>query len=175
MKKILVMALALALMMSMSITAQAAQDPETVGQNESKEIDVTAKYSASVDTPNVYSVDITWTSMTFTYTRTDTKTWNAADHSYGTTSEGSWDKTSSTVKVTNHSNVSVNVDVEYTAVENTGVSASLTNASAVLQAGEEGNYGGADSVTATLTISGTPNDTVTADGIKVGTIKVTIS
>ena len=175
MKRLFAFMLALSLIMSLGITAFAAEDPETVGQNGSKEIDVTAKYASSTDTPNVYSVDIKWSSMTFTYTQKDTKNWNAADHSYETVSEGTWDKTSATVTVTNHSNVSVNVDVNYTAVENTGVSGTLTNASAVLDAGEEGNYNGADSVTATLTISGKPNNTITSEGVKVGTIKVTIS
>lgn len=175
MKKLFVFILALSMVMSMGMTAFASEAPETVGQNGSKEIDVTAKYTASTDTPNVYSVDIEWSSMTFTYTQKDTKNWNAADHSYDTVSEGEWDKTSATIKVTNHSNVSVNVDVKYTAVENTGVTGALTNATAVLAAGEEGNYNGADSVTTTLTVSGTPNTTVSSEGVKVGTVKVTIS
>ena len=156
----------------MSVTALAA---ENIGQNGSKEIEVTAKYSSTTSTPDVYSVDIEWSSMTFTYTQTSTKKWNADDHSYDTVSEGAWDKTSATITVTNHSNVSVNVDMKYTAVENTGVKGALTNTSAVLNAGEEGNYNGADSVSAKLTISGKPNSTVTDDGVKVGTIKVTIS
>ena len=80
-----------------------------------------------------------------------------------------------TVTVTNHSNVSVNVDLTYTAVAGTGVTGRLTNASDTLNAGEEGNYNGADSVTATLTISGTPTSTITSEGVKIGTIKVTIN
>lgn len=175
MKKLLAFILALSLVMCMNITAFAAEAPETVGQNGSKEIDVTAKYSSSTNTPNVYSVDIKWSSMTFTYTQKDTKNWNASDHSYDTVSEGAWDKTAATIQVTNHSNVFVNVEVKYTPVENTGVNGTLTNASAVLDAGEEGNYDGADSVTATLTISGTPSETISSEGVKVGTIKVTIS
>ena len=175
MKKVLAIILALTLVMSMSATVFAADESDTVGQNGSKEIEVSAKYASSTNTPNVYSVDIEWSSMTFTYTQKDTKTWNAADHSYETASEGEWDKTTATITVTNHSNVSVDVDVTYTAVENTGVSGTLTNASAVLDAGEEGKYDNAASVTTTLTISGTPNSTVTSDGVKVGTIKVTIS
>lgn len=175
MKKLLAIVCALTLVMSMSATVFAAEESETVGQNGSKEIEVNAKYSSSTSTPNVYSVDIAWSSMTFTYTQKDTKNWNAADHSYDTDSEGTWDKTSATITVTNHSNVSVNVDVEYTAVENTGITGTLTNGTAVLNAGAEGSYDSADSVTTTLTISGTPSTTVTAEGVKVGTIKVTIS
>ena len=51
----------------------------------------------------------------------------------------------------------------------------LTGGNAVLSAGEEGNYAGADSLTATLTIGGKPSEAVTTDGVKIGTIKVTIS
>ena len=158
--------------MSMVIPAFAA---ENFNQTGSKEIEVTAKYASSIDTPNVYSVDIEWSSMVFTYTQSSTKKWNAEDHSYATVSEGAWDKTSATITVTNHSNISVNVDMKYTAEENTGVKGTLTNNTAVLDAGEEGNYSGADSVSATLSISGIPSDSVTAEGVKIGAIKVTIN
>ena len=172
MRKLLSVMLSVVLISCMSVTALAS---ENIGQNGSKEIEVTAKYSSTISTPDVYSVDIEWNSMSFTYTQTSTKKWNADDHSYNTVSEGAWDKTSATITVTNHSNVSVNVDMKYTAVENTGVKGTLTNTSTVLKAGAEGNYNGADSVSAKLTISGKPNTTVTDDGIKVGTIKVTIT
>ena len=174
MKRVFTFLLALSLLMCSSVTAYAAEFPETVGKNESAEIDVTAKYSSSTVTPTVYSVDISWSNMTFTYTQEDTKTWNAADHSYETSTKGEWDKTSATVTVTNHSNAAVQVDVEYTPVQDTGVTGTLTNTSAALNAGEEGNYSGAESLTATLTISGKPNSTVSSSGIKIGTIKVTI-
>ena len=174
MKKIVTLILTIILIMSISVPAFATEAMDTVGQNGAKDINVTAKYDSSTEMPNVYSVDIEWSSMTFTYTQKDTKTWNAADHSYNTSSEGAWDKTTATITVTNHSNVAVNTNVAYTAVEETGITGTVTDAASVLDAGVEGNYDGADSHTATLTISGTPNDTVTSDGITVGTIKVTI-
>lgn len=175
MKKLLAIVLVLALAMSIGVTAFAQGAPETVGQNGSKEIDVIAGYNTTTSTPEVYSVDIVWTDMTFTYTESSTKTWNAADHSYDTNASGGWDKTTASVTVTNHSNVEVTVAMEYVPVENTGVTGTLTGGNAVLSAGEEGNYAGADSLTATLTIGGKPSETVTTDGVKIGTIKVTIS
>lgn len=171
MKKLLAIVLVLALAMSIGVTAFAQGAPETVGQNGSKEIDVIAGYNTTTSTPEVYSVDIVWTDMTFTYTESSTKTWNADDHSYDTTASGGWDKTTASVTVTNHSNVEVAVAMEYVPVENTGVTGTLTGGNAVLSAGEEGNY----SLTATLTIGGKPSETVTTDGVKIGTIKVTIS
>ena len=50
----------------------------------------------------------------------------------------------------------------------------LKNASAKLKAGIVGDYKGADSMTATLTVSGTPEETVTAAGTKVGKLRITI-
>lgn len=174
MKKLLISVMVLVIAMSAMVCVSASELTDTLGQNASKEIDVTAKYSASVSTPEVYSVDISWDSMTFSYTQKDTKNWNADNHSYNTVTEGGWDKTASTVKVTNHSNASVEVSVEYTAVEDTGISGTLSDASAVLSAGEEGNFDGADSVTATLTISGKPTSRVSSEGVKVGSVKVII-
>ena len=173
MRKIFSVLLVLGMLLTMSFTAFAA-DPETVGKNGSKEIDVTAKYESSTTTPEVYSVDISWSSMTFTYTESGTKTWNAADHSYDASTQGAWDKTTATITVTNHSNVSVDLAVTYTPANDTGITGTLANGTATLDAGVEGNYAGADSHTATLTISGTPNNTITSDGVKIGTVKVTI-
>lgn len=172
MRKFLALFLVVWIGMSIGISAHAAENISQIG---SKEIDVTAKYISSTVTPNVYSVDIEWSSMTFTYTENCTKSWNAADHSYSTVSEGKWDKTSATITVTNHSNISVNVDMKYTAKENTGVKGILTNNTAVLDAGQEGNYSGADAITAMLNISGTPSYSIASEGVKIGTIKVTIN
>ena len=173
MRKLFSILLVIGMLFAMSITTFAAA-PETVGKGGSKEIDVTAKYELSTTTPEVYSVDISWSSMTFTYTETGTKNWNAANHSYDTSTQGAWDKTSATITVTNHSNVSVNLVMAYTPANDTGIIGTLANSTATLDAGAEGNYAGADSHTATLTISGAPNSTVSSDGVKIGTIKVTI-
>ncbi|MBQ3003015.1 MAG: hypothetical protein IJD82_04730 [Clostridia bacterium] len=173
MKKCFAILLSLALLVQLGVSVL-AEGTGTIGQNGDAEIDVTAKYESSTVTPAVYSVDIQWTGMTFTYSQEDTRVWNAANHTYETVSEGAWDKTTATVTVTNHSNVEVEVNVAYTPIENTGVVGTLTDASAVLNAGVEGDYEGASSATATLTISGTPQNSVTAEGIKVGTLKVTL-
>lgn len=173
MRKLFSVLLVIGMLFAMSITAFAAA-PETVGKGGSKEIDVTAKYKSSTTTPEVYSVDISWSSMTFTYTETGTKSWNAANHSYDTSTQGAWDKTSATITVTNHSNASVDLVIAYTPANDTGIIGTLANSTATLDAGAEGNYAGADSHTATLTISGVPSNRITFDGVKIGTVKVTI-
>jgi len=166
MKKALSLILALALVLSLSVTAFASD----LGGSK----DVTAKYEKTETEDAIYNVDIAWGDLTFTYSETAEKTWNPDTHTYDTDTTGGWDKTETTIKVTNHSNVAVDVAMSVTPVTGTGVNVSLTGGNATLAAGVEGDVSGAASVTGTLKISGIPNDTVTAEGIKVGEITVTI-
>ena len=166
MKKIISLTLALALVLSLGICASAS---ELGGSH-----DVTAKYEKSENEEAIYNVDIAWGDLTFTYSETTEKTWDPDTHTYDTETSGGWDKTETTIKVTNHSNVSVDVVMSVTPVAGTGVNVSLTGGNATLAAGVEGDVSGAASVTGTLKISGTPNDTVTEAGVKVGEITVTI-
>lgn len=145
-----------------------------IATDTSQRIDVTAKYTTESFAPATYCVDISWTDMTFTYTDAQTHIWNPSDHSYKSTSRGRWDKTKATVTVTNHSNVDVRVKVAFEPVEGTGVTGVLKNASRKLKAGEAGNYTGADTMTTTLTIRGTPTKLVTATGTNVGSIVISI-
>lgn len=156
------------------LSCPASAEETTVGQNGSQTIDVTAKSVASSTTTDCYSVDIQWTDMTFTYESSESKTWNASDHSYSSTTTSGWDKTEASITVTNHSNVEVDVTISYTPVEGTGVTGAIQNGIGTLAAGEEGKYGSADSMTAVLTINGTPTEAVTSNGVKIGSITVTV-
>lgn len=167
MRKLLFLLVTMLLASCLSVSATAAD------QN-SQKIDVTAKYATESVAPAAYSVDISWTDMTFTYTDTQNHIWNPSDHSYKTTSKGKWDKTKATITVTNHSNVDVRVKVSFEAVEGTGITGVLKNASRKLKAGEPGHYDSADSMTATLTIKGTPTKLVTSTGTKIGNVVVSI-
>ena len=166
MKKIISLTLVLALVLSLGICASASE----LGGSK----DVTAKYEKTETEEAIYNVDIAWGDLTFTYSETTEKTWNPDTHTYDEAVTGGWDKTESSVTVTNHSNVAVDVAMSVTPVAGTGVNVSLTGGSATLAAGVEGDVSGAASVTGTLKISGTPNDTVTEAGVKVGEITVTI-
>ena len=175
MKKLIAAILSLVLVLSMSATAFATEGAANGNEaGDSQSIDVTAKTENAITTETHYSVDITWESMTFTYTEEGTKTWDPATHTYTTNSQGGWDKTEAKVTVTNHSNVEVNVTLEYTPVAGTGITGTLTNTTKTIAAGVEGKPNEADSLVATLTISGTPADSVTDAGIKIGSITVTI-
>ena len=159
----------LALLMSVCVSGAGAAE---VG---SREIDVNARYQKEIRAAATYSVDLMWSDMTFTYTSRETLTWNAEDHSYNSRgSGGKWDKTKGTVTVVNHSNVPVQVTVTYIPLEGTGITGTLRNGSRKLKAGREGDYEGADRMTATLTISGKPTEMITEEKTRIGSLKITI-
>ena len=167
MKKALSLILALAVVLSLSIPAFASD----LGGTQ----DVTAKYEKTETEDPIYFVELNWGDLIFTYSETTEKTWNPNTHTYEeTVTESGWDKTQANITVINHSNVEVDVTMSLKAVEGTGVEVKLSGGNATLAAGVEGDVSGAASVTGVLTVSGTPNDTVTAAGIKVGKITVTI-
>lgn len=167
MRKLQRVFLLLILLGMIGISAFAADDA-------SREIDVNAKYKTVSVAPASYSVDLLWSDMTFTYTKEETHIWDAKEHSYKTRSSGKWDKTKASITVTNHSNVDVQVVITYTPEENTGITGVLKNGTGTLDAGTVGDYEGADSMTATLVISGTPTEKVTETETKIGSLKVTI-
>ena len=169
MKKTFAMVLNILIVLSMATTAFAA----TPG--ESKSIDVTGKYNSVTTEATVYSVDITWENMTFTYNETTEKIWNAEDHTYTTNTAGAWDKTSASITVTNHSNAAVTTSLVYTAIANTGITGTLSATHKTLAAGVEGKPNEADTMITVLTISGKPAETVTNTGVKIGSITITLS
>lgn len=178
MKKILSSLISFVMVLSMSTTAFAAEGSVTNQGIGEQTIDVTARYTASTSTEPVYSVDIAWDNMTFTYSESGVRIWNPENHTYTANRSGEWDKTTADITVTNHSNADVTVKLTYTADTangNTGVTGTLSNAGGILAAGAEGKPDEAEQIISTLTVSGIPNGNVTADGVRVGTITVTIS
>lgn len=169
MKKILSLILALILVMSVATTALAATI--TTGD---QSIDVQAKYQDNTTTATVYSVDVTWGAMQFTYTESGALTWDPATHAYVDSTSGTWTGNGNTVTVTNHSNAAVTASFAFNALDDySTVTGSFDVASETLDAGVVDGYDTADSVTATLTLAGELAETVT-DFTKVGTITVTI-
>lgn len=173
MKKLFVTILAL-LMTAAPITAFAAEDTIT-DTNGSRNIDVQAKYTNGTTTPDVYSVDITWGAMEFTYSASGTRVWNPSTHQYTDNTTTGWSASGNMVTVTNHSNKDVDVSFAYAKASGfDGVSGAFSVESDTLDAGAEGNVGGADSVSTELTLSGTLASTVT-EFTKVGSITVALS
>lgn len=176
MKKLIATALALTMTLSLSTTALAGGNVYGAGVGSQYRIDVTAKYNVSATEPTVYSVDLTWEDMTFTYNESGTKIWDPDTHTYtGTTSAG-WDKYTAKVTATNHSNANVTVSFTYTPQGDTGVTASMSKLRFILDAGVENYPDDAATDSSLLTIKGdtTPDSSVTAEGVTIGTITVTI-
>lgn len=170
MKKRAVLVLALAAAAAMGTTVLAAEVDEA-----SKNVTATYVQGDSADT--VYSVDVTWGSMEFTYTSPAEGTWNPDTHGYdGAESTGRWtyDEGANVIAVTNHSNTGVEVQLTYTAAEGydniTGSfdQPTMSLISAVGTAVEE-----APSDTAALTIAGELSKS--EESVTVGTVTVSLN
>ncbi len=141
------MLVAAALVCTMSTTAFAA-DQDGVGTG-SYSANVKGTYQAGGSGAVVYSVDIAWTDMSFTYTGAGGGTWNPETHQYSGSSEGAWTASNDSITVTFGNN-------------------GATVATAV---GTE--VASAPSATITVTPGGTLAES--ANGGKIGTITVSIA
>lgn len=168
MKKFAVVALALMLMATQIVLASA----EGLGNRTQ---DVKAKYSGGAAEPEVYSVDVTWGAMEFTYSVGGTRTWNPTTHLYDENVTAGWTESGNDITVVNHSNKSVNVAFSYEAAQGfSGITGSFDTASSTLAAGKVGDVAGADKVVSHLTLSGALASSVT-EFTKVGTITVSLT
>ena len=171
MKKILVLSLAIVMLFAMATTSFAATaDTTTPATN-----NVTATYVAGGTSAKIYSVDVQFDAMSFTYTGASQGTWNPATHNYDDIDEATWGSaTTANIVVTNHSNAAVAVTVSYAKAQDyTGsVTATISNGTFDLDSAVDTTYANAPSKTATLTIGGTAtNEAATL----VGTVTVAIA
>lgn len=168
MKKFAVVALALMLMATQLVLASA----EGLGNRTQ---DVKAKYSGGAAEPEVYSVDVTWGKMEFTYSVGGTRTWNPATHLYDENVTAGWTEDGNGITVVNHSNAEVNF--AFTAQAAAGFEAIALNfdtSRAMLASAVNTIYAAAPAHTITVTPSGALTEDTTA-GTVIGTITVTLS
>lgn len=120
MKKVISLLLALAIVMSLSVTAFAAEgDATDVGAGEYS-TNVTGSYVAGTEASGtVFSVDISWTAMSFTYHAEKAPVWDAENHEYSESTPAYWEGEGK-ITVTNHSNTKITAKPEYTPGENYG-------------------------------------------------------
>lgn len=177
MKKTISVILAVLLAFSLNTVAFAAPGSANGLGETQQNIDVNATYSASVSTPEVVSVDISWGAMEFTYSVGGTNNWNPGTHSYNENTSGSWTATGNNITVTNHSNVAVEAELSFAASVN-GIIGKFTESSDIandsvlsLASAVNTSFANAPSATATFNITG---GSVSADG-KIGSITVSIS
>ena len=172
MKKITTLLAAAALVCTMGTTAFAAdQDGVSTG---SYPADVKGTYKAGSSGDVVYSVDIAWTDMNFTYTGAGEGTWDPETHQYSGSSEGAWTASDNSITVTNHSNAAVKATAKFEAdsgYESTTMTFGNNEATVATAVGTE--VASAPSATITVTPGGTLAES--ADGGKIGTITVSIA
>ena len=177
MKKKAALVLTLAMVFSLAPLSAYADTLTAVGGTASH--DVTATYvdgSSGGAGGTVYSVDIAWGDMAFTYTAA-AGTWDPAKHAYTGAEGGVWtvDKDGgNTITVTNHSNADVTAAFSYAAASSfEGISGTFDNASLALKSAVGTEVANAPSGTAALTLDGALGSDTTAN-TTIGTITVTL-
>lgn len=172
MKKITTLLAAAALTCAMGTTAFAA-DQDGV-KNGDYTADVKGTYQAGGSGAVVYSVDIAWTDMSFTYTGAGEGTWDPETHQYSGSSEGAWTASNDSITVTNHSNAAVKATASYQA-ETGYESTTMTfgNNGATVATAVDTEVASAPKAIITVTPGGTLAES--ANGGKIGTITVSIA
>lgn len=166
MKKIFALILTFALALTAASVPAFAAD--TIGKGGSAVKDVKATYSAGDSATIVYSVDITWGEMSFTY---NDGAWDPDTHKY----DASWSSKGNTVTVTNHSNTAVTAKLSYTAADNyTDIAGKFEKGELSLATAVGTDISNAPHGSDTLTVSGALSSETPADTI-IGRVTVTLN
>ena len=167
-KKIIAATLALTLSMSMGNFVYAAEDSSA---------DIKATYQAGKEnTDTVYSVDVKWGSLEYTYSSGVTKSWDPTTLKYKETSgTSSWtcQDGADQITVTNNSNADITASLAY-AETGSNITGTFTNSKIGLKSAEGTNVGESPSETTTLSLKGALSNT-TAEKQEIGNVTVTIS
>ena len=170
---ILALALVVALSASFAVSADVSAEVESDKLEElgsvSKNVDFTVEKTIIDDV--VYSVDVAWTDLSFTYNEGELS-WSPEDHDYTKAdANAEWTDDKGSVTVTNHSNANVAVTVSFSD-DNDGddLLVEVANGSFTLESAVDKDKDAGDSKVAALTAKGTP----TASG-KIGSIVVAIA
>lgn len=168
MKKIFAIVLSIVMLVCMSTTAFAA-DVTNQGTG-AYTGNVTGSYVAGGSGGTVYSVDIKWEGLSFTYEAAGTQ-WNPGTHQYEENGEAGWASNTGTITVTNHSNAAITAVPSYTAAEgyaSAGVSFSTDSLSVISAATNNQAESG------TITVTPTGSLPAGTDKATIGTITITI-
>ena len=154
-----------------SFTIQSEQSGDGTG---SYSAEVKGTYQPGGSGAVVYSVDIAWTDMSFTYTGAGEGTWDPETHQYSGSSEGAWTVSNDSITVTNHSNAPVTATASYAADPDYGsTTMTFDNNGATVATAVGTEVASAPSATITVTPGGTLAES--ANGGKIGTITVSIA
>lgn len=145
--------------------------------------DVYVTYQEGESSATIYSVDIVWESMEFTYTSASEGTWDPNTHTFTDKESASWSFANNKITVTNHSNADVNTSFSYTPAANfSAVSGAFVdvhknaihNATLTLRSAVGSTLDEAPSGTAYLSLTGELSSSLATKTI-CGTVTVTIN
>lgn len=102
-------AMCLAVLFPGTVSRAGSGTAETDGADQN--IPVTAQYEPGQDSRPVYSVDVSWGDMKFTYRKTERVRWDASAHEYQLLAEEQWISEGDRITFVNHSNHSVTASV----------------------------------------------------------------
>lgn len=168
-----------------AFAAETSQNEETLDKKNSytHEISVTGGYIEELKSAEIISANVEWEAMNFTYAATQQGTWNPKTHAYDNVKEtAAWvGKTTSDIKVTNHSNVDITASFSFTKNKATitgtfknGESDTVAETKTVgLSAGVLNEYDKADNETVIFEIGGSYDGDYSTD-ITFGTITVSV-
>lgn len=178
MKKKTALVLTLAMVFSLAPVSAYADTITSVSGTASHDVKATYRADSSGGAGGtVYSVDITWGDMAFTYTA-EAGIWDPATHKTTDAEGGVWtvdNEGGNTITVTNHSNTGVTAAFSYAADTGfEGITGTFDNASLNLESAVGTAVDEAPNGTAALSLSGALGST-TADNTKIGTITVMLN
>ena len=166
---ILALVLTVALCASFAVSAADVDKLDELG-SVSKDVVLDYKPNAPDTDTIVYSVDVTWNDVKFSYDAGNTK-WNPDDHEYNAPGDdASWTDDEGKVTVANHSNAVVAVTVSFESANNGTATINVDNGTFELESAVGKAVGAADSDVAILTANGEPKSDA-----KIGTVTVTIA
>ncbi len=136
--------------------------------------ELVVSYDPLATSGTVCSVDVSWENddFTFNYVAGEQGAWNPADHTFADTANAGWEDDDLVVTVVNHSNAAVKVTMEVTDGDAAdGLTVTSDKATETLATAEGTAVANAPKVEYTLTITGTPTESVT----KVATATLTFA
>lgn len=175
MKKIIAIILTLVMLSAASVTAIAASPVTSQGESDSAEVKGT--YVAGGSAATVYSVDIAWGNMEFTYTDASEGTWNPETHQYDNVVDAKWScgADANKISVTNHSNSDVTVKFTYDSESGfDGISGTFSDAELTLPSAVNTERDNAPAGSTNLSLDGALSSGA-SEKTKIGTVTVTLA
>jgi len=173
MKKYISLIVALLMIMSMSVAVFAANDVTNGGTDTAE---VKGNYKGT-PVSTVYSVDISWSGLDFTYNDAYKGEWQPNSHTYINSTEAGWAESNGKITITNHSNTDITATPVYNASTNYETASMIFNSDALAVNSADNGVNGAAGSAVSGTITVTPNGSLpegTTNAV-IGTITITIN